>query len=126
MGKITELLSLIWSALMPSVYTSHEDLVVKNDNNYHVRATSVLFHNQGTWIVKINELILMPGDVYKEDVLIPHVYQERFIIRFLSDFYPGGTGGQSFIPVGTPIPPNLYNGKRLYVRELRKTGRIKY
>lgn len=107
-------------------YTPHEHIIVKDDANVEIKATSIMVQNQGTTIVYLNEMVLLPGGVYKEDVLIPNVIDVRYMVRFGQDLFLAQP--RTFIP-GVPsitIPPDLWEGNRLYIRELRKKGRAKY
>lgn len=63
-------------------FSLNEYQVTENDPNRLIKATKIIFTNQGTYAVWVGMAKVMPGDSYKIDIDTPHQIEDTFNIRF--------------------------------------------
>lgn len=80
------------------VYVIHEEQITESDANFRILGAGILFQNQGDVPVTVGMIKLLPGDVYKIDIMPPHRVDQNVKIRFESAAVP--TGGSLRVTTG--------------------------
>ncbi len=98
-------------------YTWIDDVVVEDDPNKEVAGYSITIHNQGTTLVKVGERVLLPDD--QMEIISPEKMNGSFIRKVLKIKFLGATTATTYSPA---LSPQLYNGNRLLITEIKKYG----
>lgn len=86
-----------------------EHVQSKDNHSFDVVAGSVFFQNQGQSRVKVDEIVLEPGDSFKDW----NHESEAIIHNYTIIFYPNPSPPAA-------DPPLVYSGNRLYIRIISK------
>ena len=90
-------------------YTIGTDVIVKDDPNYNISGYAVTIQNQGSTMVRLNEVILLPGD---DREIVPPAdgkVEYRLRVKFIGEY-----------PFNDPLSnyPMLSQGNRLVIEQM--------
>lgn len=64
------------------IFGIEQKYIIEDVTNERIVATKIMFTNQGTDVVFINDVALLAGDLFKVDIEAPHMVDFSFSIRF--------------------------------------------